>query len=94
MPITKETILAVAKASCIDLSEKELGQYVVEFNSILEAFSKMKEVNTKEVQPAFHPIPLADVAREDVSQQGCSQEQALGLSTHTSKGYFVGPKIL
>lgn len=94
MQITKDTILSVAKASCINLTEKEVEQFLADFNTILDAFSKISEVNTKDVQPAFHPIKLQDITRDDVPKQGCTQDQALSLSKHTGNGCFVGPKIL
>ncbi|MBI4017310.1 MAG: Asp-tRNA(Asn)/Glu-tRNA(Gln) amidotransferase subunit GatC [Candidatus Aenigmarchaeota archaeon] len=94
MQITKETIINVAKSSCINLTDKEVEQFLVDFNSILDAFSKISEVNTKDVQPAFHSIEISDVTREDSAGKGCTQEQALSLSKHTSRGLFVGPKIL
>ena len=92
--ITKETIREVAAASCIELTEKEVENYLQDFQSILEAFSQIKEVNTKNVQPAFHTIEIADKTREDIVEEGCKQEEALQLSKHTSKNSFVGPKIL
>lgn len=92
--ITKDTILAIAKASCINLTEKEVEQHLADFNTILDAFSKIKEVDTKNVQPAFHPIEISDVMREDIAKEGCGQENALSMSKHTSNGCFVGPKIL
>jgi len=94
MQITKDTILAVAKAACINLSEKEVEQYLADFTTILDAFSKIGEVDTKNVEPAFHPVEISDVMREDAAKEGCGQEKALSLSKHTSNGNFVGPKTL
>ncbi len=94
MHVQKETILAVAKAAHLELTEKEVQQYLQDFQNILEAFSQLKEVDTNNTTPAFHPVPLADNTREDVSKEGCTQEEALKLSKHTSNGFFIAPKIL
>ncbi|MBI4147828.1 Asp-tRNA(Asn)/Glu-tRNA(Gln) amidotransferase subunit GatC [Candidatus Woesearchaeota archaeon] len=94
MPITKDTIRSVAKTCCLELTEQEVDQFMADFQSILDTFSKLNDTDTTNVPPAFHPLPIADVLREDIAKQGCTPEQALSLSKHTSKGYFVGPKTL
>ena len=94
MNVTKETILAVAKAAHISLTEQEIDQYLEDFQNILEAFSQIKDVDTSNTLPAFHPVPVADKTRDDKSREGCSQEDALKLSKHTSNGFFIAPKIL
>lgn len=94
MPITKEDIKKIATTACLSITEKEAELYAKQCGDILHAFSKLQELNTDNVQPALHPIPLEGVTREDKIKPGLTQEEALSLSKRTSKGYFVGPKTL
>ena len=61
---------------------------------ILANFEKLSEVNTDNVEPSFHPIPVKNVAREDKPGKCLDREEALSLTPHQKNGYFRGPKTI
>ena len=65
MKIDKELIENISKNARLKLSDKEAEKFSNELKDVLEAFSKLKEVNTDKVEPAFHPIKIVNVVRED-----------------------------
>jgi aspartyl-tRNA(Asn)/glutamyl-tRNA(Gln) amidotransferase subunit C len=94
MKIDKELILSVAKNARLNLSEKEINEFLPELKEILESFSKLDKVNTKKVEPAFNPIELKNIYREDEVEKSLSQEEALKNTKHKNNGYFKGPKAI
>lgn len=94
MKINKELIKQVAKNARLNLTEVEIEKFTKECSDILNTFSKIDEVDTKNVEPAFHPIPIKNHLREDIIGDSLSQEDALKNSKHQMNGYFKGPKAI
>ena len=78
----------------INLTEQEVEKFVPQFKEILEAFSKLDEVDVKSVEPSFQPVELKNALREDKIESSLAQEQALKNSKNTKDGYFKGPKAV
>lgn len=94
MNIDKELIKKVAKNARLNLTENELNKFTKECSDILDVFSKIKDVDTKNVKPAFHPIEIKNHLREDIIEDSLSQEDALKNTKHQINGYFKGPKAI
>lgn len=92
--VDKELILKVAENARLQLSEDEVKQFVKEFKEILEAFSKIDEVDTKRIEPSMQPVALKNVLREDKTEPSLTQEEALKNTAHTKDGYFKGPRAV
>lgn len=92
MKVDKDLITKVAKNARLNLSAKEVDDFIKEFDDILNHFSVLDEVNTKDVKPSFQPIPIKNVFREDKVGKCLSQEQALSNSANKKDGFFKGPK--
>ena len=94
MKIDKELILNVAKNARLNLTEEEIEEFLPQFKEILNTFSKIDKVKTKDVKASFQPIELKNVYREDEIKKCLSQEDALKNTIHKKDGYFKGPKII
>jgi len=94
MRVDRELLQHVAVVARLRLTEKEIDEFIPELKEIIEAFSKLDEVDTKNTNPSFQPVELKNVTREDITQQSLTQEQALSNSQNTKGGYFKGPKVL
>lgn len=92
MEINKELILKVAKNSRLELTEKEIKEFLPQLKQILEAFSKIKEVKTDNIKPSFQPIELKNIYREDKVEACLPQEYALKNTRHKRNNFFIGPK--
>ncbi|HIQ49602.1 MAG TPA: Asp-tRNA(Asn)/Glu-tRNA(Gln) amidotransferase subunit GatC [Nanoarchaeota archaeon] len=92
--INKEIVKKVSEIARLKLSDEEIEKFAKELEEIEKAFSKMQEVNTENVEPAFHPIEIKNVWREDIPKPSFSQEEALSNTEHKENGYFKGPKII
>ncbi len=94
MDITPELVKRVAANARLHLKEDEVKKFVADMKEILENFKKLAEVNTDDVEPSFHPIPIKNVTREDEPGECLDREEALSLTPHRTDKYFKGPKVL
>jgi aspartyl-tRNA(Asn)/glutamyl-tRNA(Gln) amidotransferase subunit C len=65
MAITREQVLHVAKLAHLDLTEEEIERFREQLSAILEAVSKVSELDLADVPPTSHPLDLVNVWRED-----------------------------
>ena len=65
MAITREQVLHVAKLARLDLRDDEVERLTGELGAILEAVSKVAELDLADVAPTSHPLDLVNVWAED-----------------------------
>jgi aspartyl-tRNA(Asn)/glutamyl-tRNA(Gln) amidotransferase subunit C len=65
MPITRDQVLHVARLARLDLREDEVDRLTDELGAILEAVSKVAELDLAEVPPTSHPLDLVNVWADD-----------------------------
>lgn len=94
MQLTKELIQQVAKNARLNLTDKEIKEFLPQLKEILDAFSKLDKVKIKDVKPSFQPIELKNITREDTPKISLTQDDALLNTKHKENGYFKGPKTL
>lgn len=91
--MNKERVKKVAFNSKIKLDDEELDKFTEEFEDVLDMFSKIDEVDTEDVEPAFHPIELKNAMREDKQEETLDRNEALNLTINKKNGFYKGPKI-
>jgi aspartyl-tRNA(Asn)/glutamyl-tRNA(Gln) amidotransferase subunit C len=77
MAITREQVLHVAKLARLDLREDEVDRLTGELGAILEAVSKVSELELADVPPTSHPLDLVNVWAEDEPHASLSVDEAL-----------------
>ena len=65
MAITREQVLHTARLTRLELGEDEVERLQKELSAILEAVSKVSELDLADVPPTSHPLDLVNVARAD-----------------------------
>lgn len=88
-----EKVKQVAENARINLEEDEAEQFATEFENILEVFDKLDEIDTEDVEPAFHPIDTGSEAREDVEEETLDKEEVFANTDNEEDGYFKGPNV-
>jgi aspartyl-tRNA(Asn)/glutamyl-tRNA(Gln) amidotransferase subunit C len=64
--ISREQVLHVASLARLDLSDDEVARLTVELAAILDAVSKVSELDLADVPPTSHPLALVNAWAEDV----------------------------
>ena len=92
--INKELVERIANNAKLNLTDKEKDRFSNELKEIIDAFSKLDEVDTKDVDISLQPVELKNSLREDKAKECLSQEEALSLTEHKKDGYFKGPRVV
>jgi len=92
--ITKEDVEHISWLASIKIEDEEKDEFVVQFNSILEYFHQLDEVDTDGVEPTYRVVDLANIFREDVARKSLSQKEALKNAPRRENGYFKSPRIV
>jgi len=88
-----ERVAAIAR---LELTEDEKKKFSLDLEGILKAFTAIDKAEVAKLEPAFHPIELKDVLRDDAVEASWPQEVALQNSPEQNKekGFFRGPKVV
>ncbi len=76
MAISREQVLHVARLARLDLSEEEVARLQEQLSQILEAVSKVSELDLEDVPPTSHPLDLVNVFGADEPRPSLSLEEA------------------
>jgi len=94
MRVDEKTLRHVARIARLDLTDEEVQKFLPQLSEIIESFSTLDELDTKDIAPSFQPIPLRNALREDKIEPCLTQEQALENTKHKKDGFFKGPRAV
>ena len=92
--ISSKDVEHISWLASIKINEDEKEKFVEQFNSILEYFHQLDEVDTDGVEPTYRVVDLANVFREDATSKSMTQEEALKNAPKRENGYFKSPRIV
>ena len=91
MAITREEVLHVARLARLELTEDEVGRFQEQLSAILEAVSKVSELDLSDVPPTSHPLELSNVWGEDVPRPCLTLDEAFVNAPDRDEDYFRTP---
>ena len=92
--IDEAQVKKVAGLSRLALTEHEIAEFSSQLNAILEYVEKMNELNTDDVQPLAHCLPVSNCFREDNIKESLGTEKTLSNAPQRDDRFFKVPKIL
>ncbi len=92
--IDEQQVRAVAKLSRLDLTDAEVGVFSRQLSAILEYIEKLNELDTTNVEPLAHCLPISNVFREDKAKESLGMEKTLANAPQRDGEFFKVPKIL
>ena len=92
--ITRQDVEYVARLARLALSDEEKELFVDQLNSILAHAAKLQELDTTNVAPTAHAVPLQNVLRADVSRPSWPKESILANAPAPQEGFFRVPRIM
>ncbi len=90
--IDEETVEYVAKLARLSLTKQEIEKFARQLEDVLKAFKKIDEVETKDMEPSFHPIEMKNVMREDEAKKW--EWDPFGNAKNKEGKHFKGPRIV
>lgn len=94
MEITREQVEHVAKLARLALSDEEQALFSRQLSSILTYVETLNRVDTSQVEPTSHVIPIQNVLREDDVKASLPREAALANAPDSDQGCFRVPQII
>ncbi len=89
-----DEVARVAALARIDLEPAELERLAGELEVIVHAVERVSEAVGDDTPATSHPIPLANVFREDVVEPSLPAQDALAAAPASEDGRFLVPQIL
>jgi aspartyl-tRNA(Asn)/glutamyl-tRNA(Gln) amidotransferase subunit C len=89
--ITKDEVLHVARLARLELTEEEVERFQGQLSQILEAVSKVSELDLSDVPPTAHPLQIANAWAEDVPHACLTREEAFANAPDEFDGHFRTP---
>jgi len=84
----------VAQLARLRFSEEEKRDLSTKLNDILSYMEQLNRLDTEDVVPSAHVLPLKNVFREDVVAPSMSQKDLLANAPDQAMGYFKVPKVI
>lgn len=94
MALTVQEVEHVAMLCRIKLTDEEKLTMAEQLSLVLENIIKLDEVDTSQVEPLAHVLPLFNVFRPDVEVQHNEARAMLSNAPEAEDGMFKVPKIL
>jgi len=92
--ITRDDVFYIAKLSQLDINDSEVDNYLKHLQQILKYAEKLNEIDTSNVEPTAHVMPMQNVTREDEINESVSNENALKSAPNIENGFFHVPPVI
>ena len=94
MSVTMKDVDTAANLARLSFSEPEKAELMKSLNDILGYFDRLSELDTENVEPLAHILPVENVMRDDEVRPSMSVETALSNAPKSDRGHFVIPKVI
>jgi aspartyl-tRNA(Asn)/glutamyl-tRNA(Gln) amidotransferase subunit C len=88
MALSTNDVRHIARLARIAVSDDEVERYAAQLTTILDHFDALAQANVGELEPTAHPLPLANVMREDEVRPPLPQAEVLANAPEAEDGYF------
>ena len=91
MEITRDEVLHVVKLARLALSEEEVERFRGQLSAILDAVSKVSELDLSDVPPTSHPLAIANTWDDDIPHVSLTLDEAFANAPDRDGDYFRSP---
>ncbi len=89
--ITRDEVLHVARLARLELSDDEVTRFQEQLSDILEAVSKVSELDLADVPPTAHPLEIENAWAEDVPRPCLPLEDVFANAPDREDDHFRTP---
>jgi aspartyl-tRNA(Asn)/glutamyl-tRNA(Gln) amidotransferase subunit C len=92
--ITLKDVEHVARLARLELGDEDKARMRRELDGILSYIDKLRALDTEDVEPTSHAVPVTNVMRDDLVQPSFPQSDMLANAPDRSGDFFRVPKII
>ncbi|MDD5679678.1 MAG: Asp-tRNA(Asn)/Glu-tRNA(Gln) amidotransferase subunit GatC [Candidatus Omnitrophica bacterium] len=94
MPITKNDVKYIANLARLKLTEKEIEYFTGQLRNIISYVDQLKELDTADIEPTTHAMPIKNVFRADAVRPSLNVEDVLKNAPAKEGNLFKVPRII
>ena len=94
MALSREEVQHIARLARVGLSEDDIARFREQLSEILDYFQRLREVNTDDVPPTAHTLPLHNVMRDDSPGRPFDKDDVLANAPHREGDCFRVEAVL
>ena len=94
MNITVADVEHVARLARLDLTTEEKTLFAGQMDAILGYVEKLKELQTDDILPTSHAVPMENAFRDDRVRAAIGVEKALINAPDRVESFFRVPKVI
>ncbi len=92
--IDRSEVERVASLARLSISDAEADRLAAELDSFLGYIETLQELDTSEIEPTSHPIPLPTPMRDDEPEAPIDAELAVANAPESADSAFLVPKVI
>ena len=92
--ITRGDVEHVAQLARLALSDEEIVSLTEVLGAIVDYAAQVSALDTNDVPPTAHPLPVVNVFRPDVARPGLPRDEVLAAAPEAQEKRFRVPRIL
>jgi len=92
--LERSDVARLAALARIDMTDADLDRLSGQLSAIVDAVATLADVAGEDVPATSHPIPMANVSRDDVVEPSLTPADALAAAPEAQDGRFRVPQIL
>jgi aspartyl-tRNA(Asn)/glutamyl-tRNA(Gln) amidotransferase subunit C len=89
--ITRDEVLHVARLARLELTDDEVAKFQEQLSDIIEAVSKVAELDLTDVPPTAHPLAIQNAWAEDVPRPCLTVDEAFANAPDREDDHFRTP---
>jgi aspartyl-tRNA(Asn)/glutamyl-tRNA(Gln) amidotransferase subunit C len=89
--ISRDEVLHVARLARLELSSDEVTRFQEQLSAILEAVSKVSELDLSDVPPTAHPLEIANAWAEDEPRPSLTLDEVFANAPDRDDDHFRVP---
>lgn len=94
MAVSLDDVRKVAHLARLELSEEEEARIAEDLGQMLDYVAALNKLDTDNVLPTAHVLPISNVFREDTVMPSLPQAEALANAPSSGHGHFRVPKVI
>ena len=92
--LTRADVEHVAQLARLALTDDEIEHFTEQLGVILDHSAQVAALDTRDVPPTAHPLPLVNVLRADAVRPSLPRDEVLAMAPAIEDGRFRVPRIL
>lgn len=89
-----EMVRKIADLAALGISEKEETEFAADLNVIIGYMEQLSGIDTGDVKPMEHVLPLKNVLREDVPVNENKREELTQCAPSVENGCYTVPSVV